>query len=145
MTPTTKLATRSERALQLANTSGAIRQNPDGTFNVESLAHPGQGYAVDAVAGTCTCMDFLKRGVACKHLLAVQESEYRKGGKFAVRVGPEGQVRAWRRIEVEPPMSIQRIVEELWGPDPLDWRCQDGDQAKDHSDLVLSEVEVTVD
>lgn len=118
---TTKLATREERALQLANTSGAVQERPDGRFYVESLAHVGEGHLVDAEHGTCTCQDFAKRGSFCKHLLAVAEHAYRQGGRFSVAVDESGRVARWRRLPaVETPEQkrarVYAAVDELFGP-----------------------------
>ena len=76
--------TRELRALALYRTRGAeiVRTGP-WTYTVPSCTGAGF-WAVNYRAESCDCPDFLRRGVACKHVYAVG---IRRAKRRAVRTG----------------------------------------------------------
>jgi predicted nucleic acid-binding Zn finger protein len=86
--------TRKQRGEQLAKTAQEIQRIDTQTFYVQSQTGKG-GYTVNNSYGawSCTCPDFVYRGIKCKHIHAVE---------FA--------------IEEEPPRpKACRCMLNLWG------------------------------
>ncbi len=65
---------RQARGLQIAK--GKRVKSLHGIWIVPSQSHDGT-YVVDARSGTCTCPDHETRGVACKHIWAVEYARHR--------------------------------------------------------------------
>ncbi len=79
--------TRESRALALYRTRGAeiVRTGP-WTYTVPSCTGAGF-WAVNYRAESCDCPDFLRRGVACKHVYAVGIHRAKRRGQSARRLG----------------------------------------------------------
>jgi hypothetical protein len=61
-----------QRAALIADALGdEIRQVEPGIFSVPSACRPVP-YTVDSFNGHCSCPDYQKRHLACKHMLAVE-------------------------------------------------------------------------
>jgi hypothetical protein len=73
--------TREIRALTIAATT-MLRPGPGG-WSVPSQSG-GRPYKVDPVSRFCTCADHETRGIACKHILAVEFTIRREKGKGGV-------------------------------------------------------------
>jgi hypothetical protein len=77
---------RQERAREILAKPGAVRlDGASGIAVVESQTTPGRLYLVNLRQMTCTCTDFERRHLPCKHILAA----------YAMR---ERQVQATRAI-----------------------------------------------
>lgn len=65
--------TREERGKEIAEKSGQIQKVDDNSYKVKSQSGKGF-YEVKATKDgmTCTCPDFVKRGLPCKHILATR-------------------------------------------------------------------------
>lgn len=59
------------RLARTAELAPSVRPLGGGRFAVPSQSGRGE-YLVDLVAGTCTCPDFARYGVKCKHILAAE-------------------------------------------------------------------------
>jgi ribonuclease HI len=70
---------RLARAAELAS---SVRSLGGSRFAVPSRLGRGE-YEVDLAAGTCSCPDFAKRGLKCKHVLAAEM--FSGGGEAAER------------------------------------------------------------
>jgi hypothetical protein len=79
--------TREIRALALYRERGAeiVRTGP-WTYTVPSCTGTGF-WAVNYRAESCDCPDFLRRGVACKHVYAVGIHRAKRRGQSARRLG----------------------------------------------------------
>lgn len=77
---------REQKAIDLTEIAGAIRVNPDGSFQVSSQWSPGKSYRV-VLTGipTCECGDFVYRQVECKHIIAAKAVQ-RQNDKSAGQV-----------------------------------------------------------
>ncbi len=73
--------TREIRALTIAATT--MLRPGQGGWSVPSQSG-GRPYKVDPVARFCTCADHETRGIACKHILAVEFTIRREKGKGGV-------------------------------------------------------------
>jgi hypothetical protein len=65
-----KLA-REDKALQLFK-AGAVNKISDDLYHVRSQKNPSVKYEVIPSMNVCTCVDFERTGLACKHAIAVQ-------------------------------------------------------------------------
>ena len=65
--------TREERGKAIVKKAGQIKKIDDHSFTVKSQNGHGV-YEVKATETgmTCTCPDFIKRGIPCKHILATR-------------------------------------------------------------------------
>ena len=63
--------TREDKALELFK-AGAVSKISDDLYHVKSQADPSNEYEVIPSMNVCTCIDFEKRGLPCKHVIAVQ-------------------------------------------------------------------------
>jgi hypothetical protein len=65
--------TRLSMAQAIAATPGSIEQVKDGVFIIQSQSGPwAYRVAINGGSGRCSCPDFVDRGTACKHVLAVR-------------------------------------------------------------------------
>jgi hypothetical protein len=63
--------TREDRALQLFQ-AGAISKISDVLYHVRSQKDASVEYEVIPSIGVCTCIDFERNGLPCKHIIATQ-------------------------------------------------------------------------
>jgi hypothetical protein len=62
---------REDKALQLFH-AGAVSKIKDDLYRVKSQKDPSVRYEVIPSMNVCTCMDFERTGLACKHIIATQ-------------------------------------------------------------------------
>ncbi len=78
---------RLERAHEILAKPGAVRLDAaSGIAVVESQTTPGQLYLVSLRQMTCTCADFERRHLPCKHLLAAQMMQREERGRYYSRI-----------------------------------------------------------
>lgn len=70
----TTLDDRSTRDLRAKTDVGAVKECPDGSYNVIS-ANSGNVYTVTLEPATCECPDHQYRDAECKHIRAVQRQQ----------------------------------------------------------------------
>jgi SWIM zinc finger len=63
--------TREDKALQLFKAS-AVNRISDDLYHVRSQKNPSVVYEVTPSMNVCTCIDFERNGLPCKHVIAVQ-------------------------------------------------------------------------
>jgi transposase len=79
------LKQRKQRGIEIALTNKVVSK--DGVWVVPSASNPKQTYKVQFTlyGATCTCQDYAKRGIRCKHIFACEvivEKSYDKEGKL---------------------------------------------------------------
>ena len=62
--------TREDKALQLFK-AGAVGKISDDLYHVKSQRDPSNEYEVIPSMNVCTCIDFEKMGLPCKHVIPV--------------------------------------------------------------------------
>jgi hypothetical protein len=63
--------TREDKALLLFK-AGAVSKVSDDLYHVKSQKDPSVQYEVIPSMNVCTCIDFERRGLPCKHIIATQ-------------------------------------------------------------------------
>jgi hypothetical protein len=63
--------TREDKVLQLLQ-AGAVSKISDDLYRVKSQKDPCREYEVIPSMNVCTCIDFERNGLTCKHIIAIQ-------------------------------------------------------------------------
>lgn len=114
------LKQRKQRAMVIVQRQKPV--NNDGIWTVPSQSNPKQSYKVQftLTGATCTCQDYAKRGIRCKHIFAceiVVEKSYDKEGNVVItqtkKMTYPQNWSAYRKSQVEELRLFNVLLKDL--------------------------------
>jgi transposase len=107
------METRQARGLEIIATSEVIR---DGNIWIVPSQHTAKRYTVNLFIQTCTCPDFDKNGLKCKHIYAAEYESHRQNGveiPEPVKVERRTYRQEWHEYNLAQTNEKTRLVELL--------------------------------